>query len=399
MFLDPIRRRNPRLIEAAIALHQAGTIPANTYVIDLDAVEANARAIAREAERLELTVFAMTKQMGRNGDYCRAIMRGGIAESVNVDMECVRATHRAGMRIGHLGHLVQIPKAETEAAASFAPAYWTVFNHEKASEAAAASGRAGRRQDMLARIQRPGDRYYRGHEGGFDAADVVAVADRIDAMPGAHFAGITTFPALLFDQATRKVAPTANLATLLRAAEALAKSGRNRVAINAPGTTSSAVLAALAEAGATQVEPGHGLTGTTPLHAVDDLPELPAVVYVSEVSHFHGTDAYCFGGGLYIDPIFPDYAVKAIVSREPTAAATALRTVEIPPPAAIDYYGMIDTTSGATGLAVGDLVVFGFRPQAFVTRAYSCGVAGLAAGGAKAGAIHDALGRVADWPR
>ena len=102
----------------------------------------------------------------------------------------------------------------------------------------------------------------------------------------------------------------------------------------------------LADAGATQVEPGHGLTGTTPLHAVEDLPELPAVVYVSEVSHLHGGDAYCFGGGLYIDPVFPDYAVKAIVSREPTAASAALRTVEIPPPAAIDYYGMIDTSSG-----------------------------------------------------
>ena len=47
MFLDLIRRRNPRLIEAAIALHQSGQLPANTYVIDLDAVEDNARAIAR----------------------------------------------------------------------------------------------------------------------------------------------------------------------------------------------------------------------------------------------------------------------------------------------------------------------------------------------------------------
>ena len=239
---------------------------------------------------------------------------------------------------------------------------------------------------------------YRGHEGGFDAGDVVAVADRIDAMEGAAFAGITTFPALLFDQATRKVAPTPNLATLHAAAEALAKSGRKKIEINAPGTTSSAVLAALAEAGATQVEPGHGLTGTTPLHAVEDLPELPAVVYVSEVSHFHGTDAFCFGGGLYIDPIFPDYPVKAIVAREPTTAASALRTVEIPPPAAIDYYGMIDSTSGAPKPRIGDTVVFGFRPQVFVTRAYTCGISGLAGPSPTPGAIHDALGRPADWP-
>lgn len=398
MFLDPIRRRNPRLIEAAIQLHQAGRVPANTFLIDLDAVDANARAIAAEAGRLGMTVFAMTKQMGRNPDCCRAIVRGGIDASVNVDMECVRATHRAGMTIGHLGHLVQIPKAEADAAASFSPDNWTVFNDEKAIEAAAASQRAGRRQALLARIQTAGDRFYRGHEGGFDAHDIVTVADRIDTLDGARFAGITTFPALLFDQATRKIAPTPNLGTLYKAAEALAKAGRKDVAINAPGTTSSVVLSALAEAGTTQVEPGHGLTGTTPLHAVEDLPELPAVVYVSEISHHHSGDAYCFGGGLYIDPIFPEYPVKAIVASEPTVADSALRAVEIPPPAAIDYYGMIDASNGPRP-AIGDTVVFGFRPQVFVTRAYTCGVSGLVSGKPEPGAIHDAFGRVADWPR
>lgn len=399
MFLEPLRRRNPRLLEAAIALHQAGKIPANTYLIDLDAVEANAKAISTEARRLGLTVFAMTKQMGRNGDYCRAIMRGGIDASVNVDMECARATHRAGMKVGHVGHLVQIPRAEADTAASFAPDYWTVFNQEKAEEAAVASTRRGQRQKLLARIQSAGDRFYRGHEGGFDAVDVVTVADSIDALPGAHFAGITTFPALLFDPSTRKVAPTPNLATLHAAAEGLAKAGRRDIAINAPGTTSSAVLRALAEAGSTQVEPGHGLTGTTPLHAVEELPELPAVVYVSEVSHLHGSEAYCFGGGLYIDPIFPDYAVKAIVAREPTVAASALFTVEIPPPAAIDYYGIIDAAFGATKPQIGDTVVFGFRPQVFVTRAHTCGVSGLASRAPIAGTIHDAFGRSVDWPQ
>ena len=38
MFLDLVQRRNPDLIRAAVALHQRGIIPANTYVIDLDTV-------------------------------------------------------------------------------------------------------------------------------------------------------------------------------------------------------------------------------------------------------------------------------------------------------------------------------------------------------------------------
>ena len=38
MFLDVLRRRNPGFIEAAMRLHQEGRLPANAYVLDLDAV-------------------------------------------------------------------------------------------------------------------------------------------------------------------------------------------------------------------------------------------------------------------------------------------------------------------------------------------------------------------------
>src|SRR5438128_6801091 len=123
MFLDPIRRRNPKLIEQAIALHQAGKIPANSYVIDLDAVEKNARTIRAEADRLGLKVFAMTKQMGRSPSFCAAVARGGIRQAVKVDMDDARACHRAGLAIGHIGHLVQIPRAEAVAAAALEPDY------------------------------------------------------------------------------------------------------------------------------------------------------------------------------------------------------------------------------------------------------------------------------------
>jgi predicted amino acid racemase len=367
MFLDLIRRRNPRLIEAAIALHQSGELPANTYVIDLDAVENNARAISAKANSLGLTVMAMTKQMGRNESFCRAVMRGGIMRSVAVDMECALATRRAGMELGHIGHLVQIPRHEADSAAQLSPQWWTVFNAEKAAEAATASQRLGRKQPFLARIRGENDQFYRGHEGGFPASEVVAVAAALDKIPGGRFAGITTFPALLFDAATRTVKPTPNLGTLRQASEMLARFGYKDVEINAPGTTSSVTLEALAEAGATQVEPGHGLTGTTPLHVSDDLPETPAVVYLTEISHLSGGEAFCFGGGLYIDP----------VAREPTADAAALRAVESPTPDAIDYYGMIEA-GGPAKPEPGDSVVFGFRPQAFVTRAFVAGVSGLA---------------------
>ena len=398
MFLDVLRRRNPAFVEAAMALHQAGRLPANAYVLDLDAVEANARHFRTAADRLGLKVFAMTKQVGRNSGFVRALLRGGIERSVAVDMACAVACHRAGLHTGHLGHLVQVPRAEAaHAARTLRPDYWTVFNDDKAAEAAEASADAGRTQPLLARIQTGGDIFYRGHEGGFAAEEVAAVADRIDALEGARFAGITTFPALLFDGETRKVQATPNLATLSRAAERLAAAGRDGIEINAPGTTSSVVLEALAGAGATQVEPGNGLHGTTPLHAVEDLPELPAMLYLTEVSHLHAGRAYCFGGGLYIDPVFPEYDVKALVGPEPTTAETSLASVEIPPPSAIDYYGMIDCAGPVTPRP-GDSVVFGFRGQAFVTRALVAGVRGVASGRPEVECIENVYGQPESWP-
>jgi len=396
MFLDLLTRRNPALIDAAIQLHQDGKLPANCYVLDLDAVEDNARVFAQKAAALGLKTFAMTKQVGRHSGFCQAVLRGGIDRAVAVDMACAVACVRAGLKVGHLGHLVQIPKGEADLAAiHIAPDFWTVFSEDKADEAAGAAKRAGRDQALLARIQTTGDTFYRGHEGGFDAGSILDVADRMDARDGAHFAGITTFPALLFDPESRQVRPTPNLSTLNRAAEALAKAGRSGIEINAPGTTSSAVLQALADAGATQCEPGNGLHGTTPLHAVEDLPERPSVVYLSEVSHLHADRAYCFGGGLYIDPVFPDYDVQAIVGRDP--GQTARRSVEIPPSQSIDYYGMIDT-GGPSAPRSGDSVVFGFRGQAFVTRAYIAGISGIAGGAPSVTTIENVFGQPEAWP-
>lgn len=392
MFLDGLRRRNPGLIEQAIALHQAGAIPANSYVIDLDAVCGNAALIRAEADKVGLKVFAMTKQMGRNGDFCRAVKAGGIDKAVAVDMECARACARAGLGIGHLGHLVQVPRHEAGAGGALAPDFWTVFNREKAGEAAKAAKAGGRSQALLARIHAEGDRFYNGHEGGFRAEDIVSVADEMDRLDGGQFAGVTTFPALLFEDRAGTIAPTPNFATLARSVEALHKAGRHDIEVNAPGTTSSLTIRMLADHGATQCEPGHGLTGTTPLHAICELPETPAVCYVTEVSHLHASRAYCFGGGLYIDPVFPDYDVKALFGRAPEAVGDPLRRVDIPPPAAIDYYGMIDA-SGPGAPQVGDTVVFGFRPQAFVTRAYTVGLSGIRTGKPRVYALHDAFGR------
>lgn len=396
MFLDLAARRNPRLVEAAIQLHQHGLIPAGSHVLDLDTISANARVFMAEANRLGLTVFAMTKQFGRNPAAMDALASAGMDRFVAVDMADARRIREGGRRLGHVGHLVQVPRAEASAAATMRPDYWTVFNDEKAGEAAASAVAAdtNRRQPLLARIHAVGDTFYAGHEGGFEAVDAVAVADRLDTLPGAAFAGLTTFPALLFDAASADVRPTPNLGTLERAAGRLRASGRTTIEVNAPGTTSTAILRTLADAGATQVEPGHALTGTTPLHAVRDLDELPAAVYVTEVSHLHGGRAYVFGTGFYIDPVFPEYQVHALVGRDGRLAAMKRVPATIPPPGMIDYYGQLHTDAARPG----DSAVFGFRMQAFFRRAFVVPVRGVAAGSPEVAGVFTSDGSVASWP-
>ena len=379
MFLSLLERRNPALLQAAAELHRSGALPPNSYVLDLDAIERNAAALASEAQRLGLTPFAMTKQIGRNPDASAAIVRGGITHAVGVDLQCAVAAAAGGLAAGHIGHLVQIPRHSTDAAAALRPRYWTVFSEEKAQEAAAAARRAGYEQDLLVRITAPGDRFYRGHEGGVDAERIVEVADRIDQIEGVRFAGVTSFPATLFDPETGRTRSTHNLTTLTRAKERLLAAGREHVELNAPGTTSVAVFETLAAAGATQVEPGHGLTGTTPLHAVQDLVEEPAVAYISEVSHVHGGEAYVYGGGLYADPVLAGVGTDAlIVGADGDVSAATRRRVDMPAADAIDYYATIPLD----GLSVssGDTVIFGFRPQAFVTRALTAGIRGVGSG-------------------
>jgi hypothetical protein len=53
--------------------------------------------------------------------------------------------------------------------------------------------------------------------------------------------------------------------------------------------------------------------------------------------------------------------------------------VEMPAPEAIDYYAMADISNSPT-VAPGDTVIFGFRPQAFVTRALTAGITGVRCG-------------------
>ena len=146
----------------------------------------------------------------------------------------------------------------------------------------------------------------------FRPRTIAAVADDLDRLEGGRFAGVTTFPALLFEPEDGAYGPTPNLATLARSVEALHKAGRHDIEVNAPGTTSSATISRAGRSWRDPVRAGPWPDRHLSPARGSRLPEVPAVCYVTEVSHLHAGRAYCFGGGLYIDPVFP--ITKSVLS-------------------------------------------------------------------------------------
>src|SRR5687767_4744335 len=78
VFLTNLIRQNPEFASAVIDLHQAGELPPDCYVLDLDTMAENARTITGEAHRLGMSVVAMTKQFGRNPDALRTLRENGV---------------------------------------------------------------------------------------------------------------------------------------------------------------------------------------------------------------------------------------------------------------------------------------------------------------------------------
>ncbi|MFI8994131.1 alanine racemase [Streptomyces sp. NPDC053542] len=391
MFLDAVLHRNPELVACAAELHDSGAIPPDTYVMDLDAIESNAELLAREADRLGLSLWFVVKQIGRNPELIEAIARH-IPRYAAIDPPEARVLHAAGARAGNLGHLVQIPPRALPELLAWRPETVTVYDLANARAVSDAAARLGFVQDVLIRLEGAAGAVYPGQEGGVrldGAAEGPARAQGLDAfvaeaerLPGIRVAGVTAFPCVLCDPDTGEPGPTPNFALARAAVERLAARGYTDLKLSAPSATSMAVLPLLARLGATHGEPGHALTGTTPLHAVDHTqPEQPAYVYVSEVAHTlaDGRPAL-YGGGFYAR----GGAREALIPR----TGARLR-VEDAPAAHIDYYRLL-----APGDArVGDTAVLAFRTQIFVTRSSVAVVSGLSSGTPKLSGLYDPLGR------
>jgi predicted amino acid racemase len=375
----PISRtleRNPELIRAAIQLHQDGTIPPATYVLDLDAIADNARAMADAARRLGLRVFVMTKQDGHNPYLAHVALAQGLDSTVAVEAIEANILHRFGLPLGHVGHLSNIPKHQVARVVAMRPNVITVYSYDAAKAVSQAAGTLGLTQDLYVRVNKPGDESFAGMVGGWDESTALEGVGRLLDLPNVAVAGLTTHPVISYHETDAYNAqPTNAFFTMLRAKEQLERGlGLSDLRVNCAANCNTVTFETLARYGATDVEPGSAMTGSTQFHLHQDLPERPAQVYVSEVMHHWEGDVYTLGGGLTWLFAPGEWAPRCLVGSSFDEARD--QVLEMRLKGVVDYFGVC---AGVTPQPrIGDTAIFPLLlPQIFMNRAYVAAVSGI----------------------
>lgn len=376
MYLENVLERDPGLLRAALELHRSGRVPTNSWVIDLDAIAANADVLAGKAGELGLRTYVMSKQHGRN-PYVNAVAQArGLGPVVAVDATCALLCMRYGIPLGHVGHLNQIPRGLMPKILQSRPEVWTVYSAEHARFVGEAAAELGLVQDLLVRVRREGDFFFNGIEGGVLLEDLASVAEAARATGGARVVGATAFPCLRYDEAAGQAQETTrNVETVRLAARELERLGLEVLQLNMPGNTSSGNMALLKAAGATHVEPGNALLGTTPSNAFSAaVPERTAFAYVTEVLFFHGGKAFAHGGGCYHTNYSKD--IFGLVGRDWEGARRTKVRYDWDQKQDIDYHMKLAPEAGQD-VRVGDTAVFAYRTQMHMTRSFVAPVSGL----------------------
>lgn len=384
MFLDITREKNNGLINIALELHQSGAILPDTYVIDVDAVINNAALIKKKADEYNIKLYYMAKQLGRNPYLCKKIEEAGYVEgAVAVDFKEARTLYEQGLNIGHIGHLVQVPDKMMDDVIKMKPQIITVYSIEKALTIDKAAKKAGIVQDIMLKVYNEGDLLYPGQYSGFHLSSLTKVVDELKKLSNIKINGLTHFPCFLYDAQAKSIEDTQNLKTLLEAKKILEDLGIEVDQINTPSSTCVESLEKISQLGGTHGEPGHGLSGTTPFHKnSDNSPEIPAIVYVSEVSHNFMDRGYIYGGGHYRRSHMEGVLLG---SHKENLRKTK---VIMPDSSSIDYYFELEDEGH-----IGESAIMSFRTQLFVTRSDVALVEGISKNKPKLVGIYDPLGR------
>lgn len=384
MFLEKTVERNKKLVQAAFNLHREGLILPDTYVIDLDTLIENAKKIKEEADKYGIKLYFMTKQLGRNPIISKEFMKLGYEGAVVVDFREAEVMINNNIKIGHVGHLVQIPKALIKKVVKSRPDYITIYSIEKAKEINEACEKLGLKQNIMLRVLGKNDNLYSGQYGGFKLEELKFIGEELIKLKNLNIAGITSFPCFLYDNNSNEIKRTKNIDTIKEAKEILEREFNiNIEQLNMPSATCVNSIKKIHEEGGTHGEPGHGLTGTTPYHKYNEGEELPAMVYVTEVSHNLLDKGYCYGGGHYRR----SHVENALVGEDLESS----KMVKVIPPTdeSIDYHFELSESC-----KVSDTVIMAFRAQIFVTRSNVALVKGIKSGKPEIVGMYDSQGEL-----
>lgn len=381
MFINKMLETNKKLIDVAFDLHQKGLILPDSYVIDMDTLLSNAKKIYEEAEKQHIDAYFMLKQVGRNPVIAEELIKIGYKGCVVVDYKEALVMMRHHIPISNIGHLVQTPKAMLQKIVDYGCDYYTVFSLDKIADLDECAAKSHKKVKLMLKTVGKNDMIYSGQTAGFRLETLDDVIRQIKQYNHVEIKGVTSFPCFLYDEQKGKICATPNFQTLIEAKRILRNHGIEIDNLNAPSTSSVATLKAMKGYEVNSIEPGHGLSGTTPLHAYMDCAETPAVVYVSEISHNFDNLAYCYGGGYYRR----GHVQNAIVGKN----SEGCRHVKVIPPTdeSIDYYfGLSEMCH------VSDTVIMAFRFQMFVTRSNVCLVDGIQSNAPVLRGIYTSLG-------
>jgi predicted amino acid racemase len=337
---------------------------------------ANAQALALEARRLDLRTYVMSKQHNRNPYINALASQAGLGKIVAVDATCALHTIRYGGSLGHVGHLNQIPRHLIPAILKARPEVWTVYSLEQARFINEAARDLGLTQALMLRVWQKGDVFFKGQEAGFELGELPAACAAVQRLDQVRIVGATAFPCMQYNETRRdKLRLTPNAATVMRAVACLEAQGIAVSMVNMPGNTSTLNMALLKNAGATHVEPGNAILGTTPSNAFTTrMPERVAFAYVSELSHFYRGRAYALGGGCY----HTNYSrrIPALLGASWEQARRNRVDYDWNIRQDIDYHMQFRLRKGQSA-QVGDSVVLAYRTQMHMTRAYVAVVSGI----------------------
>lgn len=382
MFLDIIQEKNPHLIKVAIELHQSGEILPDTYVLDVDAILENGRALCEKAKENGVKLYAMTKQFGRVPYLAKKLVEIGFDGVVTVDFKEALVMMDNGVKLGNVGHLVQIPSALVDKVVRHNPEIITVYSLEKIKEIDEVAKNYGKVQDIMLRVLERDSKIYSGQSGGFYLDEIERVAKEVLNLKNVRINGLTSFPCFLYNCKKNAIEGTKNIETIKKAEKMLKEMEIVVEQLNMPSATSLENIESIKEHGGTHGEPGHALTGTTPFNSVNFEGEIPAIVYVSEISHNLDSNSYCYGGGHYRR----SGMCSVLVGKKFKEMRRCL--VEAPTMESIDYYFEVSGNNG-----VGETVVGAFRTQIFVTRSSVVLVEGIKSGNPQIIGVYDSLGR------